>query len=185
MEYLDLYDAAGRLVRAHVSRAAVGDHSGLGDEFVKVVHGIPVNSAGEVLMQQRAWSKPIWPGRWALLGGHVASGETSEQALLREFREEYGVDASAAPRELVYQLVQRVGHALMEFWLILIDVGVQEVHCQPDEVVQAGYRTVAELVELYDADDRWAEGEDGYRAAVLDLFRSIPALAEQLRTAAG
>jgi len=184
-EYVDLFDETGRLVRAGVPRASIGDHSGLGEAFVKVVHGIPVNVAGEVLLQQRAWSKAIWPGRWALLGGHVDSGETSEEALLREFREEYGIDAAQAPRAMVHRLVQRIGHSLMEFWLILIDVKVADIVCEPGEVASAGYRSVADLVKLYDTDDRWGPGEEPYRAEVVELFRAVPDLARRLRASAG
>jgi len=181
MEYLDLFDQTGQLIGSPVAREELGDRSQLGDAFVKVVHGIPVNSAGAVLVQQRALTKAIWPGRWALLGGHVDAGETAEASLLREFREEYGIDASTAPRAMVLRLIQRVAHALMEFWLILIDVDVADVVCQADEVAQVGYRTPAELVEIYQAEDRWAPGEAVYRDQVLELFRSLPEVSQALR----
>ena len=44
---------------------------------------------GKVLLQNRV--KKDWQG-YALPGGHVAFGETNEETLVREFKEEIGVD---------------------------------------------------------------------------------------------
>ncbi len=54
---------------------------------------IPVNSQGEVLLMQRD-EKPglTFPSHWNLVGGGVEPGETIEQALVRETREEIGID---------------------------------------------------------------------------------------------
>ena len=53
---------------------------------------IPVNSLGEVLLMQRD-EKPglTFPGHWNLVGGGVEPGETVEEALVRETREEIGI----------------------------------------------------------------------------------------------
>ncbi len=55
------------------------------------------NSEGRLLLQKRALTKDTMPGRWdASVGGHVTAGESVEAALLRETREEIGVDAVGA-----------------------------------------------------------------------------------------
>jgi len=46
------------------------------------------NSKGELLLLQ----SHKWPGRYIVPGGHVELGETLEQALLRETKEETGLD---------------------------------------------------------------------------------------------
>jgi isopentenyldiphosphate isomerase len=57
-----------------------------------VVHLHVFNSRGEVYLQRRPEWKDIQPGKWdTSVGGHVDFGETPEQALLREVREELGV----------------------------------------------------------------------------------------------
>jgi isopentenyldiphosphate isomerase len=44
-------------------------------------------------LQKRAKSKDRFPGRWdTSVGGHVALGETPEEAIHRETREELGID---------------------------------------------------------------------------------------------
>ncbi|GHT07567.1 NTP pyrophosphohydrolase [Bacteroidia bacterium] len=58
-----------------------------------VIHLHIFNANGELLLQKRALNKDIQPGKWdASVGGHVDYGETVEEALFREVREELGIN---------------------------------------------------------------------------------------------
>jgi 8-oxo-dGTP diphosphatase len=46
---------------------------------------------GRLLLGKRSTRRIAYPGVWDLPGGHVEAGETTEQALVRELREELGV----------------------------------------------------------------------------------------------
>ena len=80
-----------------------------------VVHLHLFNSKGELYLQKRPEWKDIQPGKWdTAVGGHIDYGETPEDALHREVREELGITdfqpqfvekyifESACERELVY-----------------------------------------------------------------------------------
>lgn len=57
-----------------------------------VVHLHVFNTAGELYLQHRPAWKDIQPDRWdTAVGGHVDCGESVEQALAREVREEIGL----------------------------------------------------------------------------------------------
>ena len=57
-----------------------------------VVHLHLFNEAGELYLQKRSMTKDIQPGKWdTAVGGHMDYGETVEEALRREVREELGV----------------------------------------------------------------------------------------------
>lgn len=56
------------------------------------VHAIFFNWSRNILLQKRALGKDTYPGIWTTsCSGHVDSGESYEDALLRECREELGV----------------------------------------------------------------------------------------------
>ena len=57
---------------------------------------------GSVLLARRSPHRKAYPGLWSFPGGHVEAGETLEQALTREAREEVNV----AP--VIYSAVARI-----------------------------------------------------------------------------
>lgn len=80
-----------------------------------VVHLHLFNARGDLFLQKRPEWKDIQPGKWdTAVGGHIDYGETPEEALRREVREELGITCftptflgkyvfeSTRERELVY-----------------------------------------------------------------------------------
>ncbi len=58
---------------------------------VYVAAGIMVNSEGKILVAERPKGKSM-EGFWEFPGGKIEEGEIPEYALVREFKEELGVD---------------------------------------------------------------------------------------------
>ena len=57
-----------------------------------VVHLHVFNPKGDIYLQRRPAWKDIQPGKWdTAVGGHIDFGETPEEALRREVREELGI----------------------------------------------------------------------------------------------
>ena len=60
----------------------------------RIIHILIFNSKGEMALQLRSAKKSFAPLHWSTaVGGHVQSGETYQQAALREFQEELGTTA--------------------------------------------------------------------------------------------
>lgn len=73
-----------------------------------VVHCLVLNGRGDLLLQLRSMDKDVQPGRWdTSVGGHVGFGESIEEAVARELREEVGLEAAAVPLRFLYRYVNR------------------------------------------------------------------------------
>lgn len=87
-EMFPIVDEEGNILDA-ATRGKCHDGSKL---LHPVVHLHLFNSHGELYLQKRPEWKDIQPGKWdTSVGGHVDLGESVEQALQREVREELGV----------------------------------------------------------------------------------------------
>ncbi|HWI87450.1 MAG TPA: (deoxy)nucleoside triphosphate pyrophosphohydrolase [Sphingomonas sp.] len=63
--------------------------------FLAVAAVALIDADGRLLVQQRPPGKPF-AGLWEFPGGKVEQGETPEMALIRELREELGIDVEQA-----------------------------------------------------------------------------------------
>ena len=110
-ELFPIVDASG-LVIGSATRGECHSGSKL---LHPVVHLHVFNSKGDIYLQKRPEWKDIQPGKWdTAVGGHIDYGETPEEALHREVREELGITKfcpeqldmyvfeSQRERELVY-----------------------------------------------------------------------------------
>ncbi|SDC09315.1 ADP-ribose pyrophosphatase YjhB, NUDIX family [Geodermatophilus telluris] len=71
----------------------------------RVVAGVLV-SGPRVLLGHRSRGRRWYPGVWDVVGGHVEPGEDERAALLRELREEIGVEATGVDGEPVLRVTE-------------------------------------------------------------------------------
>lgn len=88
-ESFDILDTKGRYTGEVASRDACHKAG----YWHKAVAIFIINSKNQVLLQKRSATKKLWPGMWDVsAGGHVLAGEFGFQAVIRECREELGLD---------------------------------------------------------------------------------------------
>jgi 8-oxo-dGTP diphosphatase len=67
---------------------------------IHVVAGVLLDASGRVLLAQRPEGKHL-EGLWEFPGGKCEPGESPEQALVRELREELGIESEPATNPLI------------------------------------------------------------------------------------
>ena len=91
MEYWDIYDKDKKLTGRTMKR---NDWTLKDDEYHLTVLGVIRRTDGKFLITKRVMTKAWAPGWWEVSGGAAMAGETSKQAVLREVKEETGLDVS-------------------------------------------------------------------------------------------
>lgn len=93
MEYWDIYDANKQRTGRTMKR---NDWCLKDGEYHLSVLGVVVRPDGKYLITKRVMTKAWAPGWWEVSGGAAQAGEDSADAVLREVREETGLDVSQA-----------------------------------------------------------------------------------------
>ena len=91
MEYWDIYDAEKKPTGRTMKR---NDWCLKDGEYHLTVLGIIARPDGKFLITKRVMTKAWAPGWWEVSGGAAMAGETSEEAVKREIREETGLDVT-------------------------------------------------------------------------------------------
>lgn len=117
-ELLPLVDPAGNVI-GKATRTECHNGSML---LHPVVHLHVFNEKGELYLQKRPTWKDIQPGKWdTAVGGHVDFGEDIHTALLREAREELGINAESSELVQMYEFHSEREHELVYAHKIVYD----------------------------------------------------------------
>jgi mutator protein MutT len=81
--------------------------------------GAVIVAGGQVLLVRRA-HEPL-KGEWSLPGGAVELGETLAEALVREVREETGLEVRVGPVVEVIDRVHRASDGRIEYHFVIVD----------------------------------------------------------------
>lgn len=86
-------------------------------KHLTVAAGLILQADGRLLLGQRPPDKP-WPGWWELPGGKLEPGETPHAALVRELREEIGIDVTQAAPWFVMEHEYPSTRVTLHFWRV-------------------------------------------------------------------
>lgn len=98
-ERWDIYDKNKQLTGRTMKR---NDWTLKDDEYHLTVLGVIRRSDGKFLITKRVMTKAWAAGWWEVSGGAAQAGESSYEAVLREVREETGLDVSGAEGGYVF-----------------------------------------------------------------------------------
>ena len=151
-EIWDLYDENRELLgKDHVR----GEQLPI-DGYHLVVHVWIRNSKGEYLISQRSANRPTNPLMWECVDGSVVKGEDSLQGVLREVKEEVGIDLLPEKGQVVLSDIKKIEfgkvvNKIVDVWLFDYDGEVDLGIASTDEVAQVAWMNREQIKELFDA----------------------------------
>ena len=142
MEYLDIYDDQGiktgrKIIRGDKSvQLSKNEHIAISVIFIE-------NEKNEFLIQKTSKEKG---GEYSSTGGHVDSGETPLEAILREVKEELGIT-------LTKEEIKEYGYLLFDMPLRYLfyckkNISMEEITIQEEEVESIEYMTASQIEKL-------------------------------------
>ena len=141
MEYLDLYDIDGNLLNKVILR---GDKSFEDGEYIKLAV-IWLKCKDKYLIQK---TSPQKGGEYAVTGGHVPTGFTSEEQAVVELNEELGIAISEDDITYLGTLIKG-SHAMFDIYLYEDDnLCNAEFVLQEEEVENVSWYTKEEIESL-------------------------------------
>lgn len=119
----------------------------------RAVYAFIIDENKNILLQKRSANKKLWPNMWDVtVGGHVDSGEFGRQALIRETKEELGIDIS--DNDIKYLVgstsINEQGDIINkhynECYLITKSIDISDIKIQEDEVSEVKYFSKEEIL---------------------------------------
>jgi len=118
----------------------------------KSIHLWIINDDGEVLLQYRCGDKRLYPNTWDVsVGGHVSTKENSVDALVRETKEELGIDLDLGNVEYFGTIHERLkyddidSNELVDVFVAKQNIDNDDIKLQKEEVAGTKWVNIEEL----------------------------------------
>ena len=176
MELLDIVDSNDVLTGEVLDRQIV--HStGLWHREVGVVI---INDNNEMLLEKRAPTKKQSPNMWALCAGHIDAGETPDETIVREIKEEIGLDLSIKDLEFLKVLKTpmkfesgQYNNAILYTNFNKTNKKISDYKIQKEELTEVKYFKIAEIERaIAIKDEKFAFAKQDYMKDILTILKT-------------
>lgn len=145
-ELWDIYDKDKKLTGRKAERGVDILKEG---EYHIVVTGVIINSKNEILISKRAAHKEFGL-MWECNGGSILAGETSLQGIVRELKEELGLNFKEEEAIFLQELRRdRVPPNFKDIWLFKKDIDLKDITFPDGEAIEVRWVTIDEFMKMY------------------------------------
>ena len=140
MEYLDLYDENRNFTGKKILRGSEKPKKG---NYINIVIIFIKNDEDEFLIQNTSKEKN---SICATTGAHVKSGQTFNEAIIEEVKEELGLDISKENIKLI--CTEKFDFAFQDAYYLERNIDIDEIKLQKEEVEYVKWLSVDEIKDL-------------------------------------
>lgn len=145
-ELWDIYDSNKNKTGRTAERGVYEFKEG---EYHIVVQGIILNSKNEILISKRAPFKKFGE-MWECNGGSVLAGETSLEGIIRELREELGINFSKSEAIFLKEVKrEKTPSDFKDLWLFKRDVKDEEITFPDGEATEFKWVSIDKFIEMF------------------------------------
>lgn len=145
-ELWDIYDINKKKIGKTAERDIYQFKKG---EYHIVVTGIIINSKKEILISKRAKHKKFGL-MWECSGGSILAGETSLEGIIRELKEELGIEFSKKEAIFLKEIRRdKIPPDFKDLWLFRKDIDEREITFPDGEAIDAKWVTIDEFIKMY------------------------------------
>lgn len=162
MEYLDLYDEFRKPIGKSIIRGKDKPKEGT---YINIVIVFIENSKGEFLIQKTSKKKG---SVFATTGGLVSKGYTTDDTIVKEIKEELGLDVLID--ELTLFHTDKRTHSFQDAYYLKKDIDISELTLQEDEVEYVVWLSIEEIKELINKKE-FREGNINAFNKLIDLLK--------------
>ena len=145
-ELWDIYDINKKKIGRTAERDVYQFKEG---EYHIVVTGIIINSKNEILISKRAKYKKFGL-MWECSGGSILAGETSLEGIIRELKEELGIEFSKKEAIFLKEVRRdKIPPDFKDLWLFRRDIDKREITFPDGESIDAKWVTIDEFIKMY------------------------------------
>ena len=155
MEYWDVYDKKGKWKRRVIKKGERLKNN----EYHIIAEGWILRDDGNFIIQRRALDKKSFSGMWyCSAGGSVISRETPKEGMVREFKEELGIDISEDELGLKRIITER--NTIFYIYLVRKNISLDEITLQEEEVMDVDLADPSKIKKM--VEDKTFIGLDYY-----------------------
>ena len=145
-ELWDIYDINKKKIGKTAERDIYQFKEG---EYHIVVTGIIINSKKEILISKRAKRKKFGL-MWECSGGSILAGETSLEGIIRELKEELGIEFSKKEAIFLKEIRRdKIPPDFKDIWLFKKDIDEREIIFPDGEAIDAKWVTIDKFIQMY------------------------------------
>jgi len=142
MELLDVYDNEGKITGRIVERDTYKENLSK-DEHIGIAQIFIENNNGDFLIEESAKTTGF---KYLPVSGHITSGETPKEAIIRETKEEIGLDISNEDVKDVGSFI--IDRPVRFIFYLKKDIDLTTLKLQPEEVESVSYKSATEMMYL-------------------------------------
>ena len=107
-----------------------------------------IRNSDKYLIAKRATTKKFAPNQWEFISGFIDDGETAEETILREIKEELGIEGKIISSSSPFDIIDNEGK-----WIItpfLIEVDTRDIKINPKDHSEVKWVTADEFEKYPD-----------------------------------